>query len=155
VFLWLRREFELTIGFIWSSLVVTTNNCNTFKITVIKTQKVSIHTLSLHTSSTNSPWLVLPRTELNCWCYSRYITSARTTQKTHFYCCIRKNTQVTWFPVSVFIGAICLARYNNICPLRHISHCCTLTVFTERLPRKTFSKAVTIYTLIMGNVKWN
>jgi hypothetical protein len=40
MFEWLRRGFGLVIAFIWSSLVVTTNNCNTFKITLIKTYKV-------------------------------------------------------------------------------------------------------------------
>jgi hypothetical protein len=40
VFEWLRRGFGLANRFIGSSLVVTKNNCNTFKITVIIIHKV-------------------------------------------------------------------------------------------------------------------
>jgi hypothetical protein len=76
---WLIHGFGLTIKFIGSSLVVTTNNCNTFKITIIITHKSSIHMLSLHrsicnsSSTTNLPWLspTENRTELNCWCSSQ------------------------------------------------------------------------------------
>jgi hypothetical protein len=40
VFEWLRRGFGLVNQFIGSLLTVTTNNCNTFKITIIITHKV-------------------------------------------------------------------------------------------------------------------
>jgi hypothetical protein len=49
VFEWLRRVFGLVSRFIGSSLLVTTNNCSTFKITVIITHKVfNSHLKSSH-----------------------------------------------------------------------------------------------------------
>jgi hypothetical protein len=48
----LSRGFGLVNRFIGSLLLVTTNNFNIFKITVIIT-----HTLSRHRSPTNFPWL--------------------------------------------------------------------------------------------------
>jgi hypothetical protein len=39
----------------------------------------------------------------------------------------------------------CLATSNNIRSLRDNFHYCTLTVFTEPLPRNTLNKSVTIY----------
>jgi hypothetical protein len=52
MFRWLRRGFGLVNRFIGFSLVATTNNCNTFKITVIIThaRRVSIHFSCKHSA---------------------------------------------------------------------------------------------------------
>jgi hypothetical protein len=42
----------------------------------------------------------------------------------------------------------CLSASNNIRPLRHFFHCCTLTVFTVLLPGNALIKSVTIYIYI-------
>jgi hypothetical protein len=77
---------------------------------------------------------------------SLYSLSTDHAQKPQFYCCIRKTTQRTShvIPSQRLHWRCCLARRNNIRPLRHIFHCCTLTVFTEPLPRNALSNSVTI-----------
>jgi hypothetical protein len=56
----------------------------------------------------------------NCWYYSPYKASARTThRKKQLYCCIRKTTQRTNHVIPS--QSCCLATRNDIRPLRHIS----------------------------------
>jgi hypothetical protein len=96
VFQWLRRRFGLVNRFIGSSLVVTTNNCNTFKITVITTHTVLSHTLSLHRSPTNFSWLSASENWIELLLlFSLYDLRTYHAQKTQFYFCIKKTPQRT------------------------------------------------------------
>jgi hypothetical protein len=76
MFGWLRRGFVLVNRFIGSSLIVITNNCDTFKITVITTHtSSSIYFSCKHSAPVSQlSWALLdsPHTDLTLNRYSLY-----------------------------------------------------------------------------------